>query len=35
MSGTTYDEIFTLFNEISNNYNREDQYFDISLEIVA
>jgi len=29
VSGTTYDEIFTLFNEISNNYNRKDQYFDI------
>lgn len=29
MTETTYDEIFTLFNEITNNYNRKDQYFDI------
>lgn len=29
MSETSYDEIFTLFNEISNNYDRKDQYFDI------
>jgi len=29
MSEITYDEIFTLFNEITNNYNRKDQYFDI------
>ena len=29
MSETSYDEIFTLFNEISNNYTRKDQYFDI------
>jgi TldD protein len=29
MIETTYDEIFTLFDEITNNYNRRDQYFDI------
>jgi TldD protein len=29
MNGTTHGEIFSLFNEISKNYNRKDQYFDI------
>ncbi|MEJ2295007.1 MAG: hypothetical protein P8Y23_09565 [Candidatus Lokiarchaeota archaeon] len=29
MIETTYDEIFSLFNEITSNYNRKDQYFDI------
>ena len=29
MIETSYDEIFSLFNEITSNYNRKDQYFDI------
>lgn len=29
MIESTYDEIFTLFNEITNHYNRKDQYIDI------
>ena len=29
MSKMSYDEIFSTFEEITNNYSREDQYFDI------
>ncbi len=29
MSEKYYDEIFSTFEEISNNYNRKNQYFDI------
>jgi TldD protein len=29
MSNKSYEEIFTEFEEISNHYNRNDQYFDI------
>ncbi len=29
MNETSYDEIFSLFNEITNSYSRNDQYFDI------
>ena len=29
MSNMSYDEIFSTFEEITNNYSRNDQYFDI------
>jgi TldD protein len=29
MSETSYDEVFSLFNEIANSYSRKNQYFDI------
>ena len=35
MSNKSYDEIFTEFEEISNHYNRSDQYFDILYDSVS
>ena len=35
MSNKSYDEIFTGFEEISNHYNRSDQYFDILYDSIS
>ncbi len=35
MSSNSYDEIFSKFEEISNNYNRNDQYFDILYDSIS
>ncbi len=35
MSNKSYDEIFTEFEEISNHYNRSDQYFDILYDAIS
>ncbi|MHA1233948.1 MAG: TldD/PmbA family protein [Promethearchaeota archaeon] len=35
MSNKSHDEIFTDFEEIVNNYNRKDQYFDILYDSIS
>jgi len=35
MSNKSYDEIFTDFEEITNHYNRSDQYFDILYDSIS
>ncbi|MCK4382579.1 MAG: TldD/PmbA family protein, partial [Candidatus Lokiarchaeota archaeon] len=35
MSNKSYEEIFSEFEEISNNYNRSDQYFDILYDSIS
>ena len=35
MSNKSYEEIFTDFEEISNHYNRSDQYFDILYDSIS
>jgi TldD protein len=35
MTLESYDEIFTIFEEFSNNYKRKDQYFDILYDSVS
>ncbi|MFX1355024.1 MAG: TldD/PmbA family protein, partial [Promethearchaeota archaeon] len=35
MNGNSYDEIFTLFEEVSNGFNRKNQYFDILYDCLS